>query len=243
MLLLYCFIALWFPTPTAAQSCQIDATPLGGGQVSYDGTCPSGWEALFELEFDGTTIRGTPDDEGNFDGLITLPDGTYIGTLRCGNCDPTDPACMIVDWRTCQSGEFTISGSPLNPTPFPLPKQWALAGCNWVDASGQQHPGIKTGLGCLPRTPSGVTLWALRLAAQVAGGLALLFLLIGGAKWVTSAGDPKAVMEAKETITAALAGLILVVFSVLILKIIGYEILHLPGFAPTGGGGVTIPGT
>ena len=77
----------------------------------------------------------------------------------------------------------------------------------------------------------------------IAGGVALLLLLLGAFKWVTGGGDPKALDEAKDTITAALSGLFLIVFSVLILKIIGVDILGLPGFEMLTGGSLKIPGT
>lgn len=54
------------------------------------------------------------------------------------------------------------------------------------------------------------------------GGIVLfLMLLSGGFKYLTSAGDPKAVEGAQKTLTYAIGGFILLAFSYLILVIIG----------------------
>ena len=54
------------------------------------------------------------------------------------------------------------------------------------------------------------------------GGIVLfLMLLSGGFKYLTSGGDPKAVEGAKNTLTYAIGGLVLLAFSYLILVIIG----------------------
>ncbi len=51
---------------------------------------------------------------------------------------------------------------------------------------------------------------------------ALFFLIVGGIRWITSGGDKEAAIKAKETITAATIGLV-VVFSVYaVLRLIGY---------------------
>ena len=54
------------------------------------------------------------------------------------------------------------------------------------------------------------------------GGIGLfLMLLSGGFKYLTSGGDPKAVEGAKNTLTYAIGGFVLLAFSYLILLIIG----------------------
>lgn len=54
------------------------------------------------------------------------------------------------------------------------------------------------------------------------GGIILfVMLVIGGVKYITSGGDPKAAEGAKHTITYAVGGLVLVLLSYLILVILG----------------------
>lgn len=61
------------------------------------------------------------------------------------------------------------------------------------------------------------------ISAIIALGGIILFvmLLVGGIKYITSGGDPKAAEGAKHTITFAVGGLVLVLLSYLILVIIG----------------------
>jgi len=51
---------------------------------------------------------------------------------------------------------------------------------------------------------------------------AFILLLIGGIAWITSGGDEKALMRARGRITAALIGLVLVLSSIVIMKLLEY---------------------
>lgn len=54
------------------------------------------------------------------------------------------------------------------------------------------------------------------------GGIALfIMLLIGGFRYLTSRGDPKALDSAQKTITSAIAGLILIAVSYIFLRFVG----------------------
>lgn len=112
---------------------------------------------------------------------------------------------------------------------------WVLARPAWAaceDGAGNPIPEIKTGLGDICPSPTGLVTFVLDLALMTTGGIAMLLLIYGGFKVLTSSGDPKAVMEGRETITSAVAGLLLVLFSVAILQIIGFNILGIPQLNP-----------
>lgn len=59
--------------------------------------------------------------------------------------------------------------------------------------------------------------WALIFA----GSVAAIFIIFGGMKFIFSGGDPKALDGAKKTITYAIAGIVLILLSFLIINIIG----------------------
>ncbi|MFH1895912.1 MAG: hypothetical protein ABH814_00345 [bacterium] len=80
---------------------------------------------------------------------------------------------------------------------------------------------VNTALGCIPTTPSRLADWFFQAALGIASGVALLLVLVGGIKYITSQGDFKAIDEAKKTITSALVGFLVIFLSVLILAIIG----------------------
>ena len=92
---------------------------------------------------------------------------------------------------------------------------------------------------CIPGTADGLANWILHYAVRMAGGIAFAILLYGGILFITAQGDEEKVEEAQKTITSALTGLLVIFFATLILKVIGYDILGLPGWGP--GGGLTTP--
>lgn len=105
--------------------------------------------------------------------------------------------------------------------------------------------GINTALGCIPTKLESIVPWLLRALAGVAGGIALLLLFYGGLTYVMAGGEKTGVEEAKGIITAAISGLLLIIFSVLILKVIGVDILGIPAITVinNSGGGFNVPGT
>ena len=70
----------------------------------------------------------------------------------------------------------------------------------------------------------------LAIGIGLAGGIALIIMVIGSIRVLTSAGDPKNVAAGREMIIAAVAGLLFLIFSVLILQFIGFDILRIPNF-------------
>jgi len=60
----------------------------------------------------------------------------------------------------------------------------------------------------------------LNLAVRLAGIAVFIMLLIGGFKYLTSGGDPKAAESARKTITYAILGLALILISWFILRFI-----------------------
>ena len=87
-----------------------------------------------------------------------------------------------------------------------------------------------TALGCIPFDPAEFIKILIRISFGIGGGIAFLFMVIGAFKVLTSQGNPELLNEGKSMITSSIAGLLLIIFSVIILKIIGYDILQLPGF-------------
>jgi len=70
----------------------------------------------------------------------------------------------------------------------------------------------------------------LPIAMGLGGIIAFLLIVFGGFQIILSAGNPDRVKAGKEMITSAIAGLLLIIFSVFILRLIGHDILNIPGF-------------
>lgn len=68
-------------------------------------------------------------------------------------------------------------------------------------------------------TPGGIISDILNYIIPIAGLILLIFLIVGGFKFMTSAGDPKAAQSAKGTITTALVGFVIIFLAYWITKI------------------------
>ncbi|MGB6838995.1 MAG: pilin [Microgenomates group bacterium] len=90
---------------------------------------------------------------------------------------------------------------------------------------------IDTAIGCIPINDTNAFIgFILKWAIGIGGGIAFLLILFAGFQIMTSSGNPEKLKAGQELMTSAIAGLILLIFSVFILKIIGVDILQLPGF-------------
>lgn len=116
------------------------------------------------------------------------------------------------------------------------------AACSSITDSSKQNcidcfdrGGAWTAFNCLGGdSPSDFVTSFIKLGTGLGGGIAMLLILISGFQRITSAGNPEKLHEAKELMTAAISGLLLIIFSVYILKFIGVDVFGtLPGF---GGG-------
>jgi hypothetical protein len=94
----------------------------------------------------------------------------------------------------------------------------------------QSNPKVWTAIGCIETEPSQFISIILKFGVGIAGGIAFLLILLGGFQVMTASGNPEQMNGGRELIGAAITGLILIIFSVLILKIIGVDILGIPGF-------------
>lgn len=98
-------------------------------------------------------------------------------------------------------------------------------------AYAQCQSEIQTAIGpvCVD-SPSSFVAWFLKFAIGIGGGIAFLLIIFGAFQILTSSGNPEKVKAGKELITSAIAGLLLIIFSVFLLRLIGVEILKIPGF-------------
>lgn len=114
----------------------------------------------------------------------------------------------------------------------PKPASWDS--CNKCvtgdDSATKPDPGVWTTLGCVHTKPENFVAQLLGWVMGIGGGLAFLLIVFGGFKVLTSGGDPEHLNEGKEIIVSALTGLLLIIFSVILLRIIGKDILQIPGF-------------
>lgn len=95
--------------------------------------------------------------------------------------------------------------------------------------------GIWTAIGCVPTNPidliNGYVLAPVGLG--LVSSIAFLYFLYGSFLILTSAGNAEKINQGKEIMTSSIAGLLLIIFSVFILRVVGVDILRIPDFGPT----------
>lgn len=128
---------------------------------------------------------------------------------------PTQPTCDLCGW--CQ--------------PNPKPPNWtSCRQCLYFSNGVPKQRTYYTVLGCLSTEPVFLVRSLLTILIGISGGTAFLSFLGGSALVLTSGGDPERLQSGKDTITSSLLGIFLIIFSVFLLRVIGVDILRIPGF-------------
>lgn len=148
------------------------------------------------------------------------------GVFKClapqgSKCDPyapnpcTDPGnvCKLVDPAT----STWQCGKPDNGT------EWVGKDLCTKDGSNYK---CNTGLGfALSTSPGAFVSQIFGVVLGIAGTIALILIIISGYKLMTSQGDAEKVKDARDQLTAAIIGLLFVIFSFFLLTFIGGTIL------------------
>lgn len=85
---------------------------------------------------------------------------------------------------------------------------------------------IDTAIGCVPVDQTKFLSFLLRWSIGIASGVAFILITKASFQIMTSQGDMKKIQAGKELLTSAIMGLILIIFSVFILRLIGVNILQ-----------------
>lgn len=89
--------------------------------------------------------------------------------------------------------------------------------------------GYWTGLGCIPTDfQNFITHFVMKIGIGFAGVIALLCIIYSAIMIQTSAGNAEKVKKAQQNMTSCILGLILIIFSIFILRLIGVDILRIP---------------
>lgn len=147
------------------------------------------------------------------------------------DCKDQGGRCSFIDLGGCNGSETEVIPSTAECVNA-LAAQVCCKSNALCGTGANLNKGVNTAIGCLMAgDPKQFISQLLGWGAGVGGGIAFLMIIFAGFQIATAAGDPKRVQAAKELLTSAISGLILIVLSVLLLNFIGVKILHLPGFA------------
>ena len=72
---------------------------------------------------------------------------------------------------------------------------------------------------------TGFIMKIINIALAVAGLIAVLFLIIGGFRYITSAGNEETAEQAKKIITNAIIGIVVIILSFVIVRVISNALL------------------
>lgn len=118
----------------------------------------------------------------------------------------------------------TQSACPIPNNPIPTPSG------NGQDPTCDGGNGIDTAIGCIPFGNTDAFIgFILRWAIGIGGGIAFLLIIYAAFMIMSSRGNPERLKAGQELLTSAIAGLIMLIFSIFILRVIGVDILQLPG--------------
>lgn len=168
------------------------------------------------------------------------------GTVQLGKCtcDPNDKAqskytCSGGQSKSCDTNQNCINDPTkdigincqdnanllppptLPPPPSPPCKTWN--GTGQCDTFG-------SGLGDLATKPGGFIKTLFAILLSFSGGIALLLIIRAGYQIMTSQGKPEQLQQGRDQLIAAIVGLTFLIFSFVILQVIGYDILRVQGF-------------
>lgn len=136
-----------------------------------------------------------------------------IGGFDCPSPSSGEALCATSFWTEGTSSP----GQPFEPT-------YCTAGDS---DSGIRGPGNI----CIPTNISDfIGKFLLRWAVGLAGVAALFLIIFAGLQIMTAAGNPEKLQAGRELLTSAIIGLLFVIFSVVLLQVIGISILEIPGF-------------
>lgn len=100
-----------------------------------------------------------------------------------------------------------------------------------IDPNGNcGEQAIDTALGCLSVDTKGFTVSLLTFLAGTAGAISLVIMLIATIQIMTGGDNTESVKKGKELFTSAVTGLLFIIFSVTLLRIVAGDIIQLPGF-------------
>lgn len=169
---------------------------------------------------------------------FTVSPGT---ALKCGdpvtlgsNACPKDcPATDVPgsDNQIC-GGAHTPTPEITNP-PSPTLRLVAPPCVAKPDAEGKikKCDRIRTSLGVeFETTPEKFVAFLFTFFLSLAGSILLAIIIYSGFQMMTSRGDQEKIKVARERITSAIVGFMFLIFSLVILEVIGVDILRIPGF-------------
>lgn len=194
-----------------------------------DGSCPDSPGSEYICTIPQTTTSG----------------GTTTNIKRCyraGAQDAAEVKAAIDKTAAAGAAAAAAAGAPAAGAPAPAKIVGFAYGVACSTKTGEAVPpgtignptagwdGFMTAIGCVPSKPDALVNSLIKYSSFAAGGIAFLLMLLASLQMITAEGNPESIKKAQEKFYSAIIGLLLIIFSVLLMQVIGVDILGLPGF-------------
>lgn len=146
------------------------------------------------------------------------------GNTGLNYCCSSQQACQQFN-----SGNTAIFNSGSTQNNAQQPTQIKPQECQ-ADSGVSNSIGIETALGCIPTDPASLIGWIFKWGLALGGGIAFIFMAMGAFYLITSKGNPEQIKAGQEFITSAVIGILFIVFAIYFMRLIGFQILQIPGF-------------
>ncbi len=211
-------------TPIPIGDCDCDASC---NVISGTNTCASGTTATCDPQDPnlGYCLGGCS---------CSVPQGSLACNAQCtedNQCDPDTGCGVCANVGTWLVHDFRcVTPTPASSSTDVLPYN----PCEGVEDRGACETcvsggGAYTALGCIDTDPGPFAAEIIKILFGLAGGVAFLLMIYGAFLCVTSRGDPQKAQACRETITAAVVGLLMLIFSLFIVRLIFGPIGIIPG--------------
>lgn len=166
---------------------------------------------------------------GGSGGAPALPTSKKVWT--CSGTPGTTPSQQDASC-VCKAGSTTggAGGGTTPVTGTGITTGGSGLSCNIVSGALENGSGIMTAIGCIPTQPQKLVEGLLWYGTLASGGVAFILMLLAAITMITAEGNPNTIKTAQERFYSAIIGLLIIIFSVLLMQVIGVDILGLQGF-------------
>jgi hypothetical protein len=220
-----------------------DKVNLKGNADAYKGKVITGFSCSPKQLIATCTCNPVPNKNGFECALESNPSIKGTATCSSGNaCAPSIDGALMNEAAN-QRGELFDKGPKTNgagvnmkgvkcipegdkayptlpPPPSPPCVQWNNGKCDSVGSA----------FGALSTAPELFVKTIFSILLSLSGGLALLLIMRSGYSMMTSQGKPEQLNSARDQLVAAIVGLVFLILSFVIIQVIGFDILQIPGF-------------
>jgi hypothetical protein len=165
--------------------------------------------------------------------IVFLGIGMKPNDVSAQVCGGLNQSCCVGNQNACNDASLTCTQATQTCITVggggPAPAQQPVVPNSINGSCGVGF--IDTAIGCIPYGDQNSLIgFFLKWGLGIGGGIAFLLIVVAGFQITTSRGDPNRLKAGQELMTSAIAGLLLLIFSLIILNIIGGSIFNISFF-------------